>query len=36
MHLKFDSRTFTGFFCFGLFVATGTVIALIALFKGLW
>jgi cytochrome c oxidase subunit IV len=36
MHLKFDSRIFTGFFSFGLAVAAATVVALIALFKGLW
>jgi len=36
MHLKFDSRIFSGFFLFGLMVATATILAFIALFKGLW
>jgi cytochrome c oxidase subunit IV len=36
MHLKFDSRLFTGLFCFGLAVAAATIVSLIALFKGLW
>jgi cytochrome c oxidase subunit 4 len=36
MHLKFDSRVFTGFFVFGLAVAAATIVSLIALFKGLW
>jgi cytochrome c oxidase subunit IV len=36
MHLKYDSRIFSGFFVFGLLVAAATVVSLIALFKGLW
>lgn len=36
MHLKYDSRIFSAFFVFGLMVATATILALIALFKGLW
>ncbi len=36
MHLKYDSRTFSGFFVFGLLVAAATIISFIALFKGLW
>ena len=33
MHLKFDSRVFSGLFFFGMFVATGVVFALMALFS---
>ncbi len=33
MHLKFDSRMFSGLFFFGMFVATGIVFALMALFS---
>jgi cytochrome c oxidase subunit 4 len=36
MHLKFDSKLFTGFFTFGIAVAAATIVSLIALFKGLW
>ncbi len=36
MHLKFDSRLFTGFFGSGLALAAAIVISLIALFKGLF
>src|ERR687892_2391278 len=36
MHLKYDSKLFSGFFVFGLLVAAATILALIALFKGLW
>ena len=32
MHLKFDSKIFTGMFFFGMMVATGVVFALMALF----
>ena len=32
MHLKFDSKIFTGLFFFGMMVATGVVLALMALF----
>lgn len=32
MHLKFDSKIFTGMFFFGMMVATGVVLALMALF----
>ena len=35
MHLKFDSRLFTGAFVFGLLIATSIVIALMALMHGL-
>ena len=35
MHLKFDSRLFTGAFAFGLLIATSIVIALMALMHGL-
>lgn len=34
MHLKFDSRLFTGFFSSGLAVAAAIIIALILLFHG--
>lgn len=34
MHLKFDSRLFSGFFVGGLFVAASIIIALMALFAG--
>lgn len=33
MHLKFDSRIFSGLFFFGMFVATGVIFALMALFS---
>ena len=33
MHLKFDSKIFSGMFFFGMFVATGVVLALMALFS---
>ena len=33
MHLKFDSRIFSGMFFFGLMVATGVIFALMALFN---
>ena len=33
MHLKFDSRIFSGMFFFGMFVATGVVFALMTLFS---
>ena len=33
MHLKFDSKIFSGMFFFGMFVATGVVFALMALFS---
>lgn len=33
MHLKFDDRIFTGFFVGGLAIATGTILALMALFE---
>ena len=33
MHLKFDSRVFSGMFFFGLMVATGVIFALMALFN---
>lgn len=36
MHLKFDSKLFSGFFVFGILVAAATIVAFIALFKGLW
>ncbi len=36
MHLKFDSRLFTGFFGSGLALAVAIVISLIAIFKGLF
>ncbi len=32
MHLKFDSKVFSGMFFFGLFVATGVIFSLMALF----
>ena len=32
MHLKFDSKIFTGMFFFGMMVATGVVFALMGLF----
>ena len=32
MHLKFDSKIFTGMFFFGMMVATGVIFALMALF----
>ena len=32
MHLKFDSKIFTGMFFFGMMVATGVTFALMALF----
>ena len=32
MHLKFDSKIFTGMFFFGMMVATGVVFSLMALF----
>ena len=35
MHLKFDSRLFTGAFVFGLLIGTSIVIALMALMHGL-
>lgn len=35
MHLKFDSRLFTGAFVFGLLIAASIVIALMALMHGL-
>lgn len=35
MHLKFDSRLFTGAFVFGLLIATSITIALMALMHGL-
>ena len=33
MHLKFDSRIFSGMFFFGMIVATGVIFALMALFN---
>lgn len=36
MHLKYDSRMFSGFFTFGILVAIATIVSLFALFKGLW
>ena len=33
MHLKFDSKIFSGLFFFGMFVATGVIFALMALFS---
>ena len=33
MHLKFDSKIFSGMFFFGMFVATGVIFALMALFS---
>ncbi len=33
MHLKFDHPLFTGLFFFGMFVATGVTLALMALFS---
>lgn len=33
MHLKFDSKIFTGMFFFGMLVATGVTFALMALFS---
>jgi len=33
MHLKFDSRIFSGLFFFGMFVATGVIFSLMALFS---
>jgi cytochrome c oxidase subunit 4 len=36
MHLKYDSRIFSGFFVFGMLVAIATIVSFIALFKGLW
>ncbi len=33
MHLKFDSKIFSGMFFFGMFVATGVTFALMALFS---
>ena len=33
MHLKFDSRLFSGMFFFGMFVAVGVTFALMALFS---
>ena len=33
MHLKFDSKVFSGMFFFGMFVATGVIFALMALFN---
>ena len=35
MHLKFDSRLFTGAFIFGLLIAASITIALMALMHGL-
>jgi cytochrome c oxidase subunit 4 len=35
MHLKFDSRLFTGAFVFGLLIAASIMIALMALMNGL-
>ena len=35
MHLKFDSRLYTGFFCAGLLVAGSIMLALLALFHKL-
>ncbi len=35
MHLKFDSRLFTGFFGSGLAVAAAIIVSFILLFKGL-
>ncbi len=36
MHLKFDSRVFSGFFVAGLLVAAGLTVGFIALFHGLF
>lgn len=36
MHLKFDSRLFTGFFVSGLAVAAAVIVSFLALFKGLF
>ena len=33
MHLKFDSRIFSGMFFFGMMVATGVIFSLMALFS---
>jgi len=33
MHLKFDSRLFTGMFFAGFIIASGVILALMALFK---
>lgn len=33
MHLKFDSKLFSGMFLFGMFVATGVIFSLMALFS---
>ena len=35
MHLRFDSRIFSGFFVSGLLIAASVIIAFIALFHGL-
>jgi cytochrome c oxidase subunit 4 len=35
MHLKFDNRLFTYFFCFGLGIAAGVIFAFLALFDRL-